>query len=96
MITKFNNRSVALGVIGAFLQMGGLITLALFFSDVPRWAGISLIGGMILGQLLIIVAGCLYAVAKGYSPVFGAFGVLSFFGLFVLAWLPDRSNDLCS
>lgn len=92
MITKYNNRSLALGIPGFALQVGCLIALVLSTPS-PGWAGTLLLSGMVVGHILIIAGFCYYAAAKGHSAILGAIGLFSVFGLFVLAWLPDKSKD---
>ena len=52
----------------------------------------AMLGGVIaLAGLLPFVWGCsMYAKGKGYSPWFGALGLLSCLGLLVLVLMPDR------
>ena len=90
MITKHNNRSLALGISGLCLQIGSLI--ALFLVPGPGWIGTFVGLAMIMGQILLIAGFCYYAVAKGYSVILGLVGLFSLLGLLVIWWLPDQSK----
>jgi hypothetical protein len=47
---------------------------------------------MLCGTLLLLVGLGYYAKAKGYHPVWGLLGALSWVGLLLLAVLPDRAQ----
>ncbi|MBB6249208.1 hypothetical protein [Rhodanobacter sp. A1T4] len=80
---RTTNIGVGLGIIGeivgrALAQSGSVV-----------------IGGIILlAGFAVFIWGCSqYAKAKGHSPWFGAFGILSLIGLLVLFFLTDRYKE---
>ncbi len=85
-------RSTNIGVgVGFLLQVAGQV---LSNNDAP---GIGLV--VLLVGLAMFIWGCgQYARGKGYSPWFGALGLLSIIGLIVLVLFPDKhkSNKLAA
>jgi hypothetical protein len=58
------------------------------------------LGGPFVGYLLFVIGATLflwgcgqYAKGKGYSPYWGALGLLYILGLIVLVFMPDRHKD---
>ena len=83
--------------IGLTLDLGRLLIALLMFSagHSPSHAlatALTIIGWA--GRLILICGCALYAMAKGRSPAWGAFGLLSVFGLMPLVLLVDRSAEL--
>lgn len=99
MIPSYTRRSLAFGLPGLALQMGWY----LFLGDVGTklaegsteefvWLAGAMIASSVLGSVLLIVGFGYYAKAKGYSAALGLLGMLSCFGLLILALLPDRTK----
>lgn len=87
MLPQFTkNINIAVGI-GFVLQIAGQ---ALSKNGAE---GIGLI--IFIGGLSIFLWGCgQYAMAKGYSPWFGALGLLSIIGLIVLVLFPDKHKNV--
>ena len=90
MIAEYNNKSLAFGVPGLVLQIGG--NIASSFSTDPT---IAALGGvaLIVGTILLIVGLAYYAIAKGRHPAWCLMGFLSIIGLIVLAYLKDYTSS---
>jgi hypothetical protein len=89
MIARYNNVSLALGIPGLLLQIGGNFWAA------PYFGGQLAVGRsvMALGTLLLIAGLAFYAKAKGRHPAWGLLGLLSFIGLILLACLSDHAKE---
>jgi hypothetical protein len=76
MIAKYNNISLLLGIPGLVIQMAGAVKSnpALF----------------VIGTILLITGFSFYAKAKGRSPAWGLFGLLSWVGILILALLKEK------
>ena len=85
MITRYNNISLALGIPGIALQIGGRVWSMQLAPAVSLPAMLV----MLLGTGLLIAGLAFYAKAKGRNPAWGLMGLLSIIGLIVLACLPD-------
>jgi hypothetical protein len=60
----------------------------------PDWLAYALLGGFLAGSVLIILALCDFATAKGYSGFLGLlFGFCGCVGLIICACLPDRTKE---
>jgi hypothetical protein len=60
----------------------------------PEWVAYLLVAGVLLGGILLILALCDFAKAKGYSGFVGLLlGLCSCLGLVVLVLLPDRTKS---
>jgi hypothetical protein len=76
------NIGVGLGIIGEILGRA--------LSNSGSWLGLIIS----LAGVVLFIWGCTqYAKAKGHSPWFGAFGLLSLIGLLVLFFLSDRYKE---
>ncbi len=92
MIAKYHKRSFAFAVPGLILQIACALVAALSAST-PAPVKFILSMASLAGYALFTIGTCYYAVAKGYHPLWGAIaGVLSCFGLFMVAILPDRGG----
>jgi hypothetical protein len=58
----------------------------------PDWVAYALMGGMLVGTVLFMLALCDFAKAKGYSGFLGLLGSFSCVGLLIIAFLPDRTK----
>jgi hypothetical protein len=95
---QLNRKSLMFGVPGIALQILSRIMTFVAATDAqgritrPPAESVSPIWLVVffIGTILLIVGLGLYAKAKGYSPLFGLFGLLSIIGVIVLAVLPDR------
>jgi len=78
-----NNLSLAFGVPGILLQMGGVcLPGALVGSNVsPNAASLIFLGCLLVGTALLIVGLAFYAMAKGHSPLWCLMGLLGIIGL---------------
>ncbi len=79
-----NRKSLAIGVPGIALQIGGRI-MQMQHPDQSMWLLV-----MLVGTVLLIVGLSFYAKAKGHHAAWGLMGLLSLIGLIVLACLKDR------
>ena len=88
MIKRYNNMSFVFGAPGLVIQAVGNVML----STQPRSSlGIVLFLG---GTLLLLTGFSYYAKAKGRHPAWCLMAFLSCFGVFVLAFLKDKSNQV--
>ena len=83
MIQRYNNLSLALGIPGIILQIGGNM-----YATVNRFTGFPV---SLVGTGLLIAGLSFYAIAKGRSSWWGVCGFLSCVGLLILALLKDRA-----
>lgn len=85
MIKRYNRLSFVFGIPGIALQILGMAM---------RFNGHDLQGRMVAfaGIVLLIIGLALYAKALGRNPAWGILGVLSIFGLLILASLSDYSE----
>jgi hypothetical protein len=88
MISKYHRKSLWIGIPGLILPVIGVAVAEGGTPDAGLWSG--LIG--LFGAILIVIGLCYYAKAKGYSAVFGLFGLLSCIGVLILALMPDRTK----
>jgi len=79
MIKRYNNISLAWGIPGLIVQIGGWV------ADQPLLA--------ILGTILLIVGLAYYAKAKGYHPIWCLLGFLSIIGWIILGLMKDRAKQ---
>ena len=90
-----------MGISGLILQVGCYVLVKVFAGRArahlavpPDWVGYVLMGGVVQGSVLLILALCDFAKAKGYSGFVGLLlGFCSCVGLLVLALLPDRTKE---
>jgi hypothetical protein len=78
-----NRTSLTIGIPGLILQPIGNFVVGGDLGLIVTLAGTA----------LLIAGLCFYARGKGYHMAFGALGLLSCVGLFVLAVLPDKRKD---
>jgi hypothetical protein len=90
MIAQYNSKSLAYGIPGIILQLGGNIVARTSenLSTVGIGAAIAL-----LGTVLLLIGLAFYAKAKGRSPVWCLMAFLSLIGLLVLTLLKDKAPD---
>ena len=101
MNPKYTRTSLIVGISGIILQTGCYALAKVFagrerdhLAVPPDWVGYVLMGGVVLGSVLLILALCDFAKAKGYSGFVGLLlGFCSCVGLLVLALLPDRTKE---
>jgi hypothetical protein len=86
MIARYNNLSLALGIPGILLQIGGNVVAR----TNPENATLGTVA-LVAGTVLLIAGLAMYAKAKGRSPLSGLMGFLSCIGLIVLALLKDHA-----
>jgi hypothetical protein len=79
MIARYNNYSLALGIPGLLIQIGGLVA---------QRPPITLVG-----TVLLMAGLAFYAKAKGRSPAWCLMGFLGLIGLIVLALLKDQAPE---
>ena len=79
MIKRYNNISLAWGIPGLIVQVGG------------QMAGEPAVA--VLGTVLLIVGLAYYAKAKGYHPAWGLLGFLSIIEWIVLGLMKDRAKQ---
>jgi hypothetical protein len=99
MNPKYTQTSLIAGISGLTLQLG-CYALVDFFAvkshahkPVPaEWVAYALMGGMLMGTVLFMLALCDFAKAKGYSGFLGLLGSFSCLGLLIIAFLPDRTK----
>jgi hypothetical protein len=99
MNPRYSRTSLIAGVSGLTLQLG-CYALVDFFAAKARghqpvpaeWVAYALIGGMLVGTVLFMVALCDFAKAKGYSGFLGLLGSFSCAGLVIIVFLPDRTK----
>ena len=95
MIPEYNSKSLAIGVPGLLMQIGGAVARGVLIRSGTEvgpgllWATV---GVQLLGSVLLIIGLGYYAKAKGYSGVLGLLGLLSCIGLIILAVLPDKTR----
>jgi uncharacterized YccA/Bax inhibitor family protein len=101
MNPKYTRASLIGGISGLILQTGCYALVKVFAERArahqavpPEWVGYALVVGMVLGSILLILALCDFAKAKGYSGFVGLLlGLCSCLGLLVLVLLPDRTKS---
>jgi len=98
MIVKYSRISLCLCIPGLLLQVICIALLnrmainALGQNSFPSpMLAIGLEGGILAGNILLIIGLSYYARAKGYTAFLGLIGLLSCLGLLILALLPDRT-----
>lgn len=92
MNSKYNTRSLALGIPGVLLQFVSLFLLMSNDVRVDSFEHYSSIG-FTTGWILFVAGLCYYAAAKGYSVALGfVAGVFLIPGVLFLALLPDRTK----
>ena len=81
-----NKRNAIIGVVGgtALLMAAGATTQATGSEVAGPLMSLAGIGGVVWSCTQL-------AKAKGYSPVWGALGIFTYFGLLLLLFMPDRS-----
>ena len=100
MIVKYSRISLFIGLPGLLLQVICIVLLNRMtlnavgqnITPSPTLA-IELELGVLAGNILLTVALCYYAKAKGYRAALGLLGLLFCLGLLVLALLPDRTKS---
>lgn len=83
MIRKYSDKSMKFGIPGLVLHA------------LAAWLHVPVLSWLIavVGSLLLCLGLCYFARAKGRSILWGLLGFFSFFGLIVLAVIPDRAKD---
>jgi hypothetical protein len=101
MNPKYTRTSLIVGASGIILQTG-CYALVRVFAQRARdhlaapldWVAYTLMVGFLAESVLIIMAFCDFAKAKGYSGFVGILlGFCSYLGLVILALLPDRTKE---
>jgi hypothetical protein len=99
MNPKYTRTSLIAGISGLALQLGCYALVDFFATKAhahrpvpPDWVAYTLIGGMLVGTVLFILAMCDFAKAKGYSGFLGLLGSFSCVGLLIIVILPDRTK----
>jgi hypothetical protein len=83
-------RNTNIGILsGIFAQIAGFGASYYFHIGIVMWIGAVLAWG---GILLFIWGLFNYAKGKGYSGLWGLLGLLSVFGLAILAFFPDKKK----
>jgi hypothetical protein len=91
MISATNRKSLRVGATGLFLQIGCPFLLFIDPDRLRNWPLLAILSiGTLTGSGLFIVWLGYYAKGKGYSRISGLLGLLSFFGLLIVAFLPDK------
>ena len=90
MIAHYNTKSLAYGVPGLVLQIGG--NIAAQATENPTTAAIAT-AATLLGTILLLIGLAFYAKAKGRHPAWCLMAFLSLIGLIVLACLKDKAPD---
>jgi hypothetical protein len=100
VIAKYSRISLFLWAPGLLLQaicivlMDRMAINALGQNSFPSpLLAVGLEGGILVGNILLIIGLSYYARAKGYTAYLGLVGVLSCLGLVILALLPDRTKS---
>jgi len=101
MNPKYTRTSLIVGLSGLILQTGCYALVKVFaqrardhLAAPPDWVAYTLMVGFLAGSVLIIMAFCDFAKAKGYSGFVGVLlGFCSCLGLVILALLPDRTKE---
>ncbi len=100
MIAKYSRKSLFIGIPGLLLQVICIVVLnrmalnAVGQNIMPSpLLAIGLELGVLLGNIILTIALCYYAKAKGYSAALGLLGLLFCLGLLILALLPDRTKN---
>ncbi len=101
MITKYSRISLFLCIPGLLLQVVCIVVLnrmainALGQNGFPSpLLAVGLEGGILVGNILLIIGLSYYARAKGYTAFLGLVGLLSCIGLVILALLPDKTKNV--
>ena len=79
MIERYNRISLAIGLPGAVIQFVGLEMRTPIGSII-----------MAIGTILLMVGLAYYLKAKGHAPIFCILAFLSWFGIIILLFFPDR------
>jgi hypothetical protein len=87
MIAQYNTISLAFGVPGIVIRIGGYVAGLVLESPTLALAGFT------AGSALLTVGLCYYAMAKGRSPALGLLGLFGLIGLIVLGILKDMSKE---
>ena len=101
MNAKYTRTSLIGGISGVILQTGCYALIDLFTrrghahrGTPPDWLAYALMVGFLVGSVLIILALCDFAKAKGYSGFLGVLlGFSGCLGLLICAFLPDRTKE---
>ncbi len=101
MNPKYIRTSLVTGISGLILQTACYALLKTFAARArahipvpPEWLVYALVVGVLAGSILLILALCDFAKAKGYSGLLGVLlGFCSCIGLLVLVLLPDRTKE---
>jgi hypothetical protein len=101
MNPKYTRTSLIVGISGLILQTGSYALVKVFadraWAHLPmpsEWVAYALVAGVLVGGILLILALCDFAKAKGYSGFVGLLlGLCSCLGLLVLVLLPDRTKQ---
>lgn len=84
MLAQFKrNTNIGVGI-GVVLQLAGRVLIA----NGMDFAGDA---ATLVGTIALIWGCAQYSMGKGYSPWFGALGLLSIFGLIALVLFPDKN-----
>jgi len=99
MNPKYTRTSLIAGISGLILQIACYALISSFDAKAhahlpvpPDWVAYALMGGMLVGTVLFMLALCDFAKAKGYSGFLGLLGSFSCVGLLIIAFLPDRTK----
>ena len=100
MIVKYSRISLFLCVPGLLIQTICIVVLnrmalnAMGQNSFPSpLLAVGLEGGILAGNILLMIGLSYYARAKGYTAFLGLLGFLSCFGLVILALLPDKTKN---
>ncbi len=101
MNPKYTRTSLIVGISGLILQTVCYALAKTFAARArahlpvpPEWVAYALMAGVLVGGILLILALCDFAKAKGYSGFVGILlGLCSCLGLLVLVLLPDRTKS---
>lgn len=101
MNPKYTRTSLIVGISGIVLQTGCYALVKVLAARArdhlaapPDWVAYTLRVGFLAGSVLIILALCDFAKAKGYSGFVDVLlGFCSCLGLVILALLPDRTKE---
>lgn len=100
MNPKYTRTGLIAGISGLILQIGCYALVKVIdgrahahLAVPPDWVAYALLGGVLVGSVLLVLAICDWAKAKGYSFFLGLLlGFMGFGGLFIIAFLPDLTS----
>ena len=89
MIAKYNRLSLAFGVPGLLMQIGGRVMMVTSPDELQLIAAAI----VVVGTALLMAGLALYAMAKGRNPAWCLMAFLSLIGLIVLGLLKDKAPN---